>query len=438
MSSTRTERVWSNWARTETSTPALEIAPEYIEHVQLAVQRARETGHGVKAIGASHSFTAIGATEGIRLNMHRMRGLVSADQTRGRVTLWAGTHLWELPAILDPLGLALPNMGDIDRQTITGVTQTGTHGTGLKFDGLASFITGMTLITGTGEVLTIDENDRTLLEAAAVGIGALGIIVTVTIQCVPAFLLRAEEAPDSLEHVLDRFETINREVDHFEFYWFPHTTTVRTKKNTRLPLEAGAKPLTRFARWVDEELMNNTMLDAVLRVGRRIPGAIRAINRTIESVSSQRVYTDRSYRVFVTSRRVLFKETEFGVPLESVPHVIRDIGRMIERRRFNISFPIEVRSAAPSSLMLATSFGRETGYIAVHRYYRDDEREYFREIETIMRAYGGRPHWGKMHTHTKDDFRALYPRFSEFLEVRNRLDPDRVFQNDYLARVLGE
>jgi len=429
---------WTNWAGTETSTPVLDIAPEHVEHIQLAVQRARETGHTVKPIGASHSFTGIGATDGIRLRMHRMRGLIDADPQQGRVTLWAGTHLWELPGILDPLGLALPNMGDIDRQTLTGATQTGTHGTGLAFDGLASFITGVTLVTGTGEVITVDEEDRGLLDAVALGLGALGIVVSLTIQCVPAYLLRAEEAPDTLGHVLARFEELNRGADHFEFYWFPHTKSVRTKKNTRLPLEAGVNPLTPMSRWFDEEFINNTMLDGVLRAGKRIPSAIPAINRTIESVSSKRSYTDRSHRVFVTSRRVRFKETEFGVPLANVPHVIRDIERMIERRRFNISFPIEVRSAAPGSLMLATSFGRETGYIAVHRYYRDDEREYFREIEAIMRAYDGRPHWGKMNTHTADDFRTLYPRFEEFLDVRNRLDPDRVFGNNYLTRVLGE
>src|SRR5690606_18736626 len=133
-------------------------SPRSIDQVVLAVNRARETGHTVKPIGASHSFSAIGATDGIRLGLDRLRGMVDADLENGRVTLWAGTHLWELPAILGPLGLALENMGDIDRQTIAGATSTGTHGTGLGFGGLSTRIVAAMLVTGTGEVLTVDEH----------------------------------------------------------------------------------------------------------------------------------------------------------------------------------------------------------------------------------------------------------------------------------------
>ena len=429
--------IWINWARTERSTPTLTIAPDRIEHIVLAVVRALETGHTVKPIGGSHSFTGIGGTEGIRLDMRKLRGLISVDHERSRVTLWAGTFLWELPTILDPLGLALPNMGDIDRQTISGATQTGTHGTGLRYGGLATGIVGMTLVTGTGEVLEIDESDRALLDATALGLGALGIVVSVTVQCVPSFLLRAEESPDTLERVLRNYAELSRETDHFEFYWFPHTKHVRTKKNTRLDLSAGREPLSPVARWVDEELVNNTLLGGVLAAGRLMPGTIPSVNRVINGVSAKRTYTDRSHRVFVTSRRVRFTETEFSIPLEAVPRAITELDAMIERTGMRISFPIEVRNAPADTLMLSTAHGRETGYIAVHRYHRDDHREYFREAQAIMRDHGGRPHWGKMHNLDAEYFAQLYPRFSEFLTVRDRLDPNRVFTNPYLEQVLG-
>ena len=101
------------------------------------------------------------------------------------------------------------------------------------------------------------------------------------------------------------------------------------------------------------------------------------------------------------------------------------------------SFPLEIRVAAPDDLWLSTAHGRETGYIAVHRYYKEDHREYFRGVEEIFRAYGGRPHWGKIHTLDAGDLRALYPRFDDFLTVRDKLDPRGVFGNEYLDRVLG-
>lgn len=430
---------WRNWARTEKSRPVLEIAPRTIDQVVLAVQRARETGHTVKPIGASHSFTAIGATDGVRLSMESLRGLVDVDLERGRVTLWAGTHLWELPSILDPLGLALENMGDIDRQTVTGATSTGTHGTGIGIGGLSTRIVGATLVTGTGEITDIDEDrNAELLPAVALGLGALGVLLTVTIQCVPRFLLRAVEAPAPFEEVLENYEQLNREADHFEFYWFPHTESTRTKTNTRLPIDAGAKPLGKVSRFVDEEVVNNAMLGAVVGFERLVPVTTPSINRAIESISSSRDYTDISHRVFVTNRRVRFREMEYALPFEAVPTALRELREMIDRKGYRISFPVEVRAAAADQLLLSTAHGRESGYVAVHRYWRDPDHEYFREAEAVLRAHDGRPHWGKMHTRDAESLRSTYPKFDEFLAVRNRLDPDRVFANPYLDRVLGE
>lgn len=429
---------WQNWARTELSRPAAEVAPERVEQVVHAVERARETGHTLKPIGASHSFTGIGATDGIRLDMDGMRGLVDVDLERGRVTLWAGTRLWELPDILNPLGLALENMGDIDRQTVSGATSTGTHGTGLRLGGLSTTIVGATLVTGTGEVLTVDETSNAeLLPAVALGLGALGVLVTVTIQCMPRYLLRAVEEPMPFEEVLDGYVERNRAADHFEFYWFPHTAGTRTKTNTRLPLDTPAQPLGRVSKYLDEEVVNNAMLGAVVGFERWVPSTTPSINRAIESISSRRDYSDESHRVYVTRRRVRFREMEYGLPLEAVPDALRELRTMIRDRGFRISFPVEVRTAAADGLLMSTAHGRESGYVAVHRYWRDPDHEYFREAEAILKAHAGRPHWGKLHTLDVADVRERYPEFARFAEIRDRLDPERVFANAYLTRVLG-
>ncbi|UOQ58139.1 FAD-binding protein [Leucobacter allii] len=457
-------RPWSNWAGTERSLPALAIAPRSEAQIVRAVQRARETGRTLKPIGASHSFTAIGATDGIRLDPDGLSGLVSADVPRGRVTLLGGTRLWQLPAILEPLGLALPNMGDIDRQTIAGATQTGTHGTGLGLGGLATAVVGARIVTGTGEVLDLGETpvggspaggspadatdaaggspaDATdaagLLPAVALGLGALGVIVSLTLQCVPRFRLHAEEAPAPLEAVLDGFAERSRAADHFEFFWFPHTASARTKTNTRLPFDAPGAPLAPAARFLDEELANNLAFGVCAALGSALPAATPAVNRLIAGTSSRRAYTDESHRVFVTRRRVRFREMEYGVPLEAVPEAIRELRTMIERRGHRVSFPIEVRAAAADELLLSTAHGRETGYIAVHRFHRDRDRSYFRDAEAILAAHDGRPHWGKMHTRTAAELAAVHPGFERFAAARDRLDPERVFANPYLRRVLG-
>ncbi|MGO3147276.1 MAG: D-arabinono-1,4-lactone oxidase [Leucobacter sp.] len=438
---------WRNWARTASSRPTIEVRPRTTDQIIAAVNRARETGHTVKPIGASHSFSAIGATDGVRLDFSRMRGVVSADTKSGRVTLWGGTHLWELPGILGPMGLALENMGDIDQQTITGATQTGTHGTGLKFGGLSTNIVGATLVTGTGELLTVSETEHAeLLPAIQLGLGALGVLVTVTVQCVPRFLLEVVEAPARFAEVCESFVERSHSADHFEFYWFPHTEGVRTKTNTRTPIEqhpgghgsgSVARPLGPVARYFDEELINNVALGALAGFQSLVSRSTPRINRTIAGVSSARAYSDESHRVFVTPRRVQFREMEYSVPLSAVPEALKELQSLIDRRGFRVSFPIEVRSAAADDTMLSTAYGRESGYIAVHRYWRDTDTEYFREAEAILTAHDGRPHWGKMHTQSAAVLSERYPRFNDFVGVRDRLDPDRVFTNPYLDRVLG-
>jgi FAD-linked oxidoreductase len=428
---------WRNWSRSESVTPVEVRRPRSSDDVVAAVRAARDLGLRVKAVGASHSFTGIAVAPGIQLDMSALTGIRSIDGTR--VTLGAGTVLRDLPALLDPHGLALQNMGDIDSQTISGATSTGTHGTGAAFGGLATRITGATLVTGDATVLTVSATENAeLLPAVALGLGALGILVNVTVDCVPGFVLSAVERPEPLEEVLAGWEQRVDEADHFEFYWFPHTRSALTKTNTRLAADADTHPLSAGKRWFDDSLMSNTLFAGTTALQRRMPGTTPGINRLSTRLTGNRDFSDRSHRVFVTERKVRFREMEYAIPVADVPDALREIDALIERRGWTISFPVEVRAAAADNLWLSTASGRATGYIAVHRHYREDPAEYFAAVEDIMRAHGGRPHWGKMNGRAAADLVPAYPRFADFLKVRDRLDPDRLFTNAYLDRVLGQ
>ncbi|UAJ78286.1 FAD-binding protein [Leifsonia sp. ZF2019] len=431
--------VWRNWGRSESIRPQRIERPANAEAVQRAVAAAAKQGMRVKAIGAGHSFTAISAAPGVLLDLEDVNGIVDVDLERGRVTLAAGTHLHRLPALLRPHGLALQNMGDIDRQTIAGATSTGTHGTGGAFGGLATQIVALTLVTGEGEMLRIGETENAdLLPAARLGLGALGVIVDITLQCVPAFLLQAVERPEPLQDVLDAYLARSAAEDHFEFYWFPHTETALTKTNTRLPLTEKRAPLSPLGRWMDDELLANGLYRGVCALGTVVPAIVPPFSRLAQRLTGNRDFTDHSPSVYVTNRTVRFREMEYAIPREAVPEALAEVKSLIERRGWRISFPIEVRSAAADDNWLSTAYGRETGYIAVHRYYREDPSAYFHAVEEIMTAHGGRPHWGKMHYRDADSLRSVYPRFDDFLAVRDRLDPGRRFENTYLRRVLGE
>ncbi|WP_188895169.1 D-arabinono-1,4-lactone oxidase [Microlunatus endophyticus] len=431
--------VWRTWGRTELATPERILAPSHASEIQDLVREAAERGSTVKPIGAGHSFTAIGVTEGVQLRTDRLHGLMSVDRDRRLATLGAGTRLAEVPRLIGYYGLAMENLGDIDRQTIAGAISTGTHGTGSRFGGLATQVAAVQLITGTGELITISATENPeLLDAVRVGLGALGVLVSVTLRCVPAFTLAATERPEPLAAVLDAFEQRCDAADHFEFYWFPHTTTALTKTNTRLPSDAGLAPLKRGQRFIDDTLVSNELYRALCAVQSGMPAITPMINRTADKITGNRSFTDVSHRVFTTRRTVRFKELEYAVPRTAVPDALRAVGQLIKDRDLRISFPVEVRSAAADQLWLSTAHDRLSGYIAVHRYHRDrDTQAYFDAVEEIMLDHDGRPHWGKLHTLTADQLRPKYRHFDDFLAVRDRLDPHRVFANPHLDRVLG-
>jgi FAD-linked oxidoreductase len=429
--------IWTNWAGT-VSAEVTTSGPAGIGELSRIVGAAAERGQRIKPIGAGHSFTDIGLTDGLQLRLDRLAGIVKADRESGLVTVLAGTRLHRLNEALWQLGLSMTNLGDIDVQTVSGAISTGTHGTGAKFGGIATQVRALELVLSDGSLLSCsaDENPE-VFAAARVGLGALGVIVTVTLQCEPAYALAASEAPSTLDEVLADLDDNVLGNDHFEFYWFPHTRRVLTKRNNRVLAGTVLRPLGRLRQWFDDDLLSNRVFDRVNRVTTRRPGLIPHANAVASRLLTARDYIDRSHRVFASVRTVRFREMEYAVPRAAVPQVLAEIEGHLARSRERIGFPIEVRFAAADDIWLSTAYGRDTGYIAVHQYHRREHEPYFRAVEAIARDVGGRPHWGKLHYRDADSLRESYDRLDDFVALRDKLDPQRMFGNDYLTRVLG-
>jgi FAD-linked oxidoreductase len=428
---------WTNWAGNETA-DCTTVHPRGTEEIAAAVSRAAADGHRVKPIGSGHSFTGIGRPEEVQLVLDRHADLVRLDSVTGLVTVQAGMPLHRLNGLLAEAGLALTNLGDIDRQTVAGAVATGTHGTGARFGGLPTQLHGLELVLADGRVLTCSRTENPeIFGPARVNLGALGVVSTVTWQTVPAFALRAEESSMSLTETLARFDELAEGTDHFEFYWFPHTDSTLQKRNTRVPLEAGLEPLPAWRAWWDDEFLSNTVFGATIALGRRLPATVPAINRISARALGARTYTDWSHRVFVTNRRVRFLEMEYSVPRAAATEVIAAIRDVIDASGFAVGFPVEVRVVAADDVPLSMAHGRDSVYIAVHSPAGVDHRGYFAAVERIMAGFEGRPHWGKMHNLEAEALSKLYPEFENFRALRDRLDPDGRFGNGYLERVLG-
>ncbi|GAA5105756.1 D-arabinono-1,4-lactone oxidase [Haloechinothrix salitolerans] len=429
---------WTNWAGTASATPDVVHRPLTAEEIAAAVASAAADGKRIRTWGSAHSFTPIAVADEHAIDLSGYSGITRVDRATNEVTVRAGTTLLALNAALDAHGLALVNMGDIDKQTIAGALSTGTHGTGAALGGLAKQVSALELILADGSVVRCSASESPELFAAArVGLGALGVISTVTLRCVPSFVLAAREAPGALADVLDRLDHDVDGNDHFEFYWFPHDETVLTKQNNRLPEGVEPRPLSPLRSWVEYELIENRLFGAVCRAERAIPALVRPAQRLIAATLSERDYSDVSHRVFVTNRAVRFVESEYAVPRAALPEVLAELRRAVARLSDPVAFPVEVRFAAADDVWLSTAYERDTAYVAVHQYIGMPYREYFAAFESIANAVGGRPHWGKLHTLDATALRERYPRFDDFLRVRAEVDPDGRFGNAYTDRVLG-
>lgn len=430
---------WHNWSRAQTAHPQAFVQPATEAELVGVVRDAAARGLHVKTVGAGHSFTPAAVTDGVLVNLDNLTGLVHVDKDAMEVTFLAGTRLRDIPGLLRPHGLALANQGDVDPQSLAGALSTSTHGTGVGFTGFAGMVRGLRIVTADGVVHDAGPGDP-LFECGRVSIGALGVLTQVRMAVVDTFILSAVEKAEPLGPVVENFTALAHEVDHLEYYWFPGTSVAHVKRNTRHPLSDRDNVPGSVPRWksvIDDELVSNAAYGAMCRVMSVAPKTTGFFNRVSAGALAQREYADVAHDVFVSKRRVRFNEMEYSVPLADAPEVLAEVHRAIDACGIPVGFPIEVRATAADDVPLSTAKGRESCYIAAHRYHRDDYRQFFRVLEPILVAAGGRPHWGKHHTLGFAELSAVHEDLTTVAALRSQVDPDGMFRNPYVDRVFG-
>ena len=427
--------MWRNWAGNQQSRPSVIERPSSEFEVIAVVNRAVSNKQRVKVVGSGHSFTGISVPDEVMIDLGKMNRIINVDRARGLITVQAGIVLSDLNAHLESHGLSMPNLGDVTYQTLAGAVSTSTHGTGLQRTGLAAQIDSFRLVTAKGETIVCSKQENPdVFHCGRVSLGALGVITEVTLCVVPAFNLRAIEQPMRIDYVLDNFAQLIEEHDFFEFYWVPHTKWALTKANN-VSVDPVDSP-GRFRTWYNKMFLENYAFGMLCRIGRLFPQLIPKLATMLPS-TGRNEYVNISHRIFSSKRLVKFYEMEYSIALDSLAPALREVMKMVDDKGFRISFPVEVRCTGSDDIPLSTSTGRRSAYVAVHMFKGSAYAEYFEAVEAILRKCEGRPHWGKIHNLDASDISSLYPEFQRFIEVRNQLDPEGVFTNDYLRRVLG-
>lgn len=400
---------------------------ELIAHVT----QARCEEQTLRLVGAGHSFPPLIQTPHHLVSLDRWQGIESVDISRMTAWVKAGTRLYNLNAELHKLGLALANLGDIDRQSIAGAVSTATHGTGLSLGNVSTQVTGLRLLCADGQIHRLDAQ-HPWFKAACVSLGALGIITAVELKVQPAYRLKLELRKAKLSEVLDDLDALLATHRHVEFFVFPGSEYVQLK----LTNQSDEAPSARWQQHLNDLLLENMAFWGLSEISRRVPGATSKVAQLCGAAISNQVQVDDSHKIFANKRWTRFEEMEYNVPLGAFRTCLEGVLALIQEENLPVHFPIECRFVAADENWLSPSYQRPGAYLAVHQYRGMPWRYYFRMAEWIFKSHDGRPHWGKQHFLKYADFEQLYPRWADFQALRSELDPQHIFLNDYLRPIM--
>jgi FAD-linked oxidoreductase len=429
-------RTWRNWSGAVEAHPAGFLTPTSVDALKAALRDAAAKRGTVRVVGSGHSFPPLCATDETMVSLEALHGIESVDAPAREAVVWAGTNLRELGTLLASHGLAMENLGDINKQSLGGALGTGTHGTGMGLGILSTQAAEMTLVTASGdEVMASESASPELLQAARVSLGALGVVTRVRLRLLPAYRLKLTRRNLGLEECLAGLDAARAGHRHYEFFWFPHSDRVMTKA---MDLTDEPPHGLGVGRWFNEMLVENALFGAVSRACRMRPAWCAPVSRLSARLASEGELAGQSHALFATPRLVRFQEMEYAVPVEKGPDCLRELSEYITREKLPVHFPVEYRFVRGDDVYLSPAHGGDRAFIAVHQYRGMPLEPYFSGAEAIFRNHGGRPHWGKLHTQSAATLKQLYPRWDDFQRVREQLDPEGRFLNPYLRRLFLE
>lgn len=409
-----------NWAGNITFSASAVHRPTSIEQLQQVVAAGRR----VRALGSGHSFSPVADTDGELVALDRLPRLLEVDRDAARVTLSGGLRYGDIVRPMHEAGLALPTMGSLPHISVAGAASTGTHGSGDANQVLAASVVAVQLVTAEGDLLELDRSDPRF-PGAVLALGSLGVVTRLTLEAVPAFDLVQQvhediPLPVLLENV-DEVLASGWSVSAFTGWAPGSTASVWCKRRP------GGGPVP--ADW----------LGGVVADGPRhpVPG-MPAVHCTEQSaVAGPWFERLPHFRLEFTPSSGDELQSEYLLPREHGVAALRAVAPLGSRIAPLLRVG-ELRSIAADDLWLSAAQGRDS--LALHfTWFPDLEalRPVLAELETALAPFGARPHWGKVFTTPAGTVAGLYPHLTDFVALRDELDPGRCFGNEFVDRYVG-
>ena len=424
-----TETTWQNWSGNVQARPANLAQPRSVEELQELVAASQGP---LKVRGSGHSFTPVCDTSGTLISLENIPGdVLGVDGTT--VRLQAGASLNFLSKAMQTHGLAFKNLGDIDVQSFAGATMTGTHGTGQTFPCLSAEIQAVVLVTAQGELVRAERaSNPDLVRAAAVSLGALGILVEADVSVRDAYKLHRQTEIAPLNEILRDADALWSRHRNFEAYVLPFCDY-----GLKIMHEEVASDRQDFHKNPGDDDATLRQIRMLRTLTRHAPGLRRRILNMAFRREKPEERIGWSWQLLASERGVPFNEMEYHLPVDTGLEALSEVLSYIERHRRDVFFPMELRKTAGDDLWLSPFQGAPRISVAVHAGAGDEYEWMIEKLEPIFRKYGGRPHWGKLHGLGSSELQELYPDFSKFQSLRSGMDPQGRFLNSHLSKLFG-
>ncbi|MGJ8687065.1 MAG: D-arabinono-1,4-lactone oxidase [Spongiibacteraceae bacterium] len=426
-SSSRRSIPWQNWSGSQGSQPSARQTPRTEEELAALLKSGAAP---LRPVGAGHSFSPLVPTDGTIISTRRFNKIEKAGELSAHIG--AGTKINQLGEALHAMGQAMPNLPDVDEQTMAGAMSTGTHGTGVDFGAMHSYLEGLRLVTPTGQIIDCSRSEHPeIFDAARVSIGSLGVITRYTVRNEKPYKLKRRTWMQPLDEVLEQFHTLAAQNRNFEMYYIPHSDNALVITTNETDEEV--QP-----RGADTDNDSVKQLQQLRDYASWWPGLRRKILTSVSGLTEPEESVDWWWNIYPSDRAVRFNEMEYHLPRENIVEAVRAVRERVEKHHPDVFFPIEVRVIREDDAWLSPFYKRPSASLAVHRFYEEDYKPYFHDIEKIYQPMSGRPHWGKLHTLGAKELSARYPRWNDFQAVRRELDPEGRMLNSHLKQVFAD